>query len=390
MKNANYSIDHYGYLKRLFLKLTKPSWSIETSRFVPSDQLYFLNNKAVNLSVLFKYFRRLFFFKLKGNDKYLLSQIPKSAKRLLWINLSAPSIGDVLMDLSGRVLLKGYDLDVLIQSKASELLVDDEYFKNIYKTAEKARLSHLQHPYDLIIVDSFSPWILKVKNVIAPKTPFVGMWGFLNGYEVHRTIYSFERLKKLISLDSRKYKVSLKPSLGLICRSEKTTSRNGVCKIGFAIGGEWASRTYDKWDQVIKSLDGIPCEIFLLGSENGALEADLIAAHNPLFYNFVGKRTLKETAQIISGLDLFVAADGGLWHVACALNKPSVSLFSGVLLFGADGMRLLKRDTKDINCIGLYDEFAVSNISPGLIVEAIKKQMRKIRIVTEAKHGSVK
>jgi ADP-heptose:LPS heptosyltransferase len=291
--------------------------------------------------------------------------------------LSAPSIGDVLMDLSGRALLKEYDLDVLIQSKASDLLTEDAYFENVYVTPEEARLSHFQRPYDLIIVDSFSPRILRVKNFIAPGTSFVGIWGFLNGFEVHRTIYSFERIKKLIPTHLMRIRVDLRPTLWLDFGSEIVPNKNSALKIGFAIGGEWASRKYDKWGEVIKSLEEVD-EIYLLGSANGEEDAELIERDFPRVHNFLGRLTLKETAEIISKLDLFVAADGGLWHIACALGKPSVSLFSGVFIFDSNGKRIL-RDTKDIDCVGLHDERAVSNIDSQVVVQAIQKQVKKIR-----------
>lgn len=378
MRDINYPIEHYSFLKRFLLNLTKPSWSIDTSHFVPSDQHQFLNHKAIRLGILFKYFRRWLYFKFKGHDRYLVNRIDGNVKRILWINLSAASIGDVLMDLSGRVLLKQYAIDMLAQTKASELFAEDLYFKKVYKSSEAAKSSHEQHPYDLIIVDSFSPRILTVKNMIAPKTPFVGMWGFLNGFEVHRTLYSFERIRRLLSDQPAGLKGLLRPTITLIHHRPKDFSVKDLVKIGFAIGGEWDSRKYDKWHQVVTALDEIACEIYLLGSENGKAEASFIADQAPRVQNYVGKLSLNETAEIISDLDCFVAADGGLWHIACALDKPSVTLFSGVFIYDHDGKRVL-RDTGDIDCIAFHDEHAVSNIEVSLVVSAIKQQIRKIK-----------
>ena len=137
-----------------------------------------------------KFLRRyLFLFFLKQKNLELLSILPNHQK-ILWINVSAPSLGDSLMDLSSRVLLAGRSVDLFSDAKNINLYLDDQYFNNVYSKASQLN----NHEYDLVILDSYSTRSIKIKAKVAPNTVFVGMFGYFNGPEVNRILYLYHQM----------------------------------------------------------------------------------------------------------------------------------------------------------------------------------------------------
>jgi hypothetical protein len=312
--------------------------------------------------------------KLALQENLIVDSIPMEARRILWINFSAPSLGDSIMDLSGRVLLTGFNVDLLTDSKNHSLYENDMVFKTVFNKVEDAKKSNLADPYNLIILDAFSPKIVKAKKQIAPFTPFVGMWGYLNGFEVHRTIYSFARVHWLLdqqSFISRPVLPSLAVS-GLV----KLKGDSAKPILAIVVGAEWEYRHYDKWGDVISLLLS-DYEVLLIGSSNGIKDANRIISMLPECINYVGICTLVETVSIISQAKIVLAADGGLWHVACALGKPSVVLFAATLLYNENGVRV-NRDTADMLCEAVYDDRQVSSIDPQEIHKAFKRLIERI------------
>ena len=112
-------------------------------------------------------------------------------------------------------------------------------------------------------------------------------------------------------------------------------------------------------------------QVLLVGSSNGLKDASEIVSIFPECINYVGNCTLAETVSIISQAKIVLAADGGLWHVACALGKPSVVLFAAMPLFNESGIRV-NRDTADMLCEVVYDDNRVSNIDPQEILKAFE------------------
>ncbi|MEI7758273.1 MAG: glycosyltransferase family 9 protein [Bacteroidota bacterium] len=360
--------------KRLVLQITKPSWEIVALGFVPSSQFIFLNYDGWKFKWLIKYLKRKLFIKITGQDKFILESIPKGARRLLWINLSAPSLGDSIMDLSGRAVLSEFQVDLLTDKKNAALYEKDQTFRHVFSEVVDARNAHLLEPYDLIIVDAFSPKIIKIKRRIAPYASFVGMWGFLNGFEVHRTIYSYKRIQWLL----RAHTFVTKPILPSMTVSGSSLFKNKSKKpsIAFVVGAEWAFRRYNQWPAVISQLID-DYQIVLIGSSNGTKDANEIISKFTSSHNFVDKCSLSETALIISEVNFVIAADGGLWNIASALGKPSVALFASTFIYDEKNIRI-NRDTPDMICETLYDEHQVSNIDPKEIITAFHRLLKRI------------
>ena len=59
-----------------------------------------------------KYLKRHFLIIFKSQKKLELFSILPVHQDILWINISAPSLGDSLMDLSSRVMLSDKNIDL--------------------------------------------------------------------------------------------------------------------------------------------------------------------------------------------------------------------------------------------------------------------------------------
>jgi hypothetical protein len=378
MKSFNHNavlLEHHWF-KRLILLITKPSWNMQVSFFVPSDQSNFLEFEGWKFKWFFKYSKRRIYTWIFTRKGLLLEKIPKNTKRILWVNLSAPSLGDSLMDLSGRVLLDGYEVDLLTDPKNSILYKDDGFFINVFTEAKEIFYQNLSDSYDLFILDSFSPRVLRVMNAVSSSTPFVGMWGYVNGFEVHRTIYSFSRICYLlgtVSVNKKRIIPSLK-----ITSSFDFKKDSAKPLIAVVVGAEWEYRRYDKWADVIGFFIE-DYEIVLVGSKNGLNDAQEIMHRFTSCRDFVGKCSLIETAKILSEVDVVIAADGGLWHVACALGIPTVALFAATPIFDLYENRV-NRDTTDMVCETVYDPTAVKNIPVAKIESALLRLLSLIKL----------
>ena len=292
-----------------------------------------------------------------------IDRIESKHRRILWINLAAPSLGDSLMDLSARPLLVDRNVDLLSHPKNICLYQKDPWFCDVADDPSEFK----KRDYDLVICDAFSPRVLIQKLLIAPLTPYVGLYEFVNGFEVHRTYFSFGRMMEL--LDLRSTDSPLRPTICLSGPLSVTIPPVDVC---VAVGGEWAFRTYQNWRQIISWLVRNGYSVSLVGSENGIEMSEEIVASEPSVRSTVGTLSLQEVVGEIAGAKLFIGADGGLWHIACAIPKPTVVLFADCQIFDEEGHRVT-RETTDMVCETLYDDVMVSNISPDSVIAAFQR-----------------
>jgi len=327
---------------------------------VPSGKDKFLKEKEyLRLKWILKFLKRKLYcwlFVQKFGRIRLLNRIENNHKRILWINWAAPSLGDSLMDLSARVMLKDKDVILLTHPKNSTLYKRDEIFSSVYDCPKVLLDEHGKDAFDIVICDAFSPRVFKQKRLVAPNVPFVGIYGFLNGFEVHRTYFAFSRMAELVDLQKDKLdSYQVKPIL-YIERTDKVKR-----SVAIAVGGEWNFRTYDKWLPLVDHLSKSGFQVGLFGSKNGEEDAKLIGKKNTTVKNFVGKKNLTETIDELSKYEFFIGADGGLWHIACGLDIPSVVLFADCELFDGLGKRVY-RDTSDMRVRKIYDPITVKNI----------------------------
>lgn len=343
--------------------------------FVPSEFQQFLRNGGFSLRFLIKLTKRwvllISFFRIFGLVREI-DRFDESIKKVLWINFSAPSIGDSIMDLSGRILLADYEVVLFTNEKNSELYTSDSVFTAVHNSIWEIWSHYTLNHFDVVICDSFSPRTMVRKLMVAPLVDFVGLYGFLNGFEVHRTYFSFSRLSHIT-----KSSTVCKALPSLTVPSVESTRHLKVVKwdVAVGVGGEWGFRTFDAWPQVISGLLAKNFSIVLVGSKNGVPAAKAIVGDSSLD-SYVGETSLTDVCEILSMSSCYVGADGGLWHLACALGVPSVVLFANCELFDASGARVT-RETSDMICEVLYDNESVNGISASEVLSAHDRLVRR-------------
>jgi len=310
------------------------------------------------LSSFFKFFKRYLYIFFQSQSRLELQKIEDYHKKILWINISAPSLGDSLMDLSSRVLLKGKKIDLLSSYKNSNLFLNDEYFDQVYSDKTKK----IKNVYDLIIIDSYSTRSIKLKVKHFPDNLYVCMFGYFNGPEVNRVLFSFSRMNYLLgkNISLLESKRVIKPSIGISDDDINKISKLNLPEkfIAIAIGGEWEYRTYKKWGNVIEHamVNYSEITLVLIGSENALNYALEITKkiNDPRVIDLVNKLSFKQTAEVIKRARFLICCDGGLMHAANSVKTPIAVLFARL----TSEMQL----TSAISSYSLFDEENVNNI----------------------------
>ena len=311
----------------------------------------------------FKFLRRYLYLIFLRQKNLEISRILPAHKKILWINVSAPSLGDSLMDLSSRRLLSGRTVDLYTDEKNSHLYLNDKYFNKIFTNCNDL----YTREYDLVILDSFSSRTIKIKAKIAPKIIFVGMFGYFNGPEVNRILYSFHQMNYLLDYPMIEEEIidNAQNSLS-ISRKDQEIVQNIIPKnyITISLGGEWKYKTYQKWKEVLNQLllDNKNIKIIFVGSNNALIPSKQLLKSFPddQLLNFTSLLSFNQTAEVIRKSEVFLCCDGGLMHAATALNAKIVALFARLT-----PEMLLSRNT---NLYSLYDKENVNNIRPSKVI----------------------
>ena len=271
------------------------------------------------------------------------------------------------MDLSSRTMLVGRNVDLFTDKKNSELYKDDFLFSKVFTEIKQVN----EYRYDLVILDSYSTRCINIKVKIANLIPFVGMFGYYNGSEVNRVLFSFHQMNNLLGYVKAENEINkiAKASISISSSDQKLIQKTRLPSsfIAFVIGGEWNYRAYKKWDCVIEKLISIDnhINIVLIGSDNAQDTAKTILDKLSSKFNVtncVAKFTFKQTAEIINQAKMLFCCDSGLMHAANALKTPIIGLFAR----HEPHMQL----TESICAFSLFDKRDVNNI---LVEDIIQK-----------------
>jgi len=340
---------------------------------IPNYVKEFLEKKYL-IKPRIKFIKRYLYIHLKGQNSLEIYNILPVHKEILWINISAPSLGDSLTDLSSRTMLNDRKVDLFTDKKNSDLYKNDYCFSKVFddiKQLDECR-------YDLVVIDSYSTRSIDIKHKIARSTPFVGMFGFYNGPEVNRVLFSFHQMNNLLGYVKNENEINkiARTSISISSADKKLIQKTQLPSsfIAIVIGGEWNYKTYNKWDFVIEKLisKDNDINIILIGSDNAKDSAKVIfdkfSNHNVI--NYVAKFTFKQTAEIINQANVLFCCDGGLMHSANAVKTPIISLFARLDV----NMQL----TESICAFPLFDKKDVNNI---LVEDILQKYIEACNIV---------
>jgi ADP-heptose:LPS heptosyltransferase len=339
------------------LKSFNKTYKLPFKYQVPNTSKEFIKQKSFKFSRI-KFLKRKLYLIVNRQIKLEVLKILPEHRHILWINLSAPSLGDSLMDLSSRVLLEDKTIDLFTNFKNKNLYENDEFFSCIYSDISQFK----KHNYDLVIIDSFSTRSVKIKAKIAAKVPFVGIFGYYNGPEVNRVLYSFHQMNNLLGyrLNQEEIDECAKPYISISNNDKDVIKELELPNdfIAIVIGGEWSFRTFDKWDLLIEKLMNLnhKSKFILIGSSNGSKSSNQVIAklNSNRIINYVSKFTFNQAVEVISNAKYVVCCDGGLMHGANSVGAPIVPLLAKL----NSEMQL----TKANKCFPLYDESSVNNI----------------------------
>jgi hypothetical protein len=335
----------------------KETYTLPFKFWIPNYIDIFLKN----MSAIYrrsKYFKRYIYIILKGQGSLEIQTIGDRHKNILWINYSAPSLGDSLMDLSSRILLENKKVDLLTNDKNGQIFASDELFRNVFTNQSEI----ISNYYDLVILDSYSTRSIRLKSEVAALVEYVGMFGYFNGPEVNRVLFSFHRMNHLLGYSKTESQINLLAKCYMtISKDDKRLVSELKLPdkfIAIVLGGEWEYRTYTNWVKVIEHLLLLDnsMKIVTIGSDNAIKINEIILEKFPEsnLTSFIAKYTFNQTAQIISKSMLLICCDGGLMHAANSLRVRVLPMFARL---NAE-MQL----TQSSIAHPLSDEFDVNNI----------------------------
>lgn len=335
----------------------KKTYTLPFKFYIPNYTKEYLKQRSI-LS-WFKYLKRCIYIYIKKQHKLELFKVTEEHKDILWINFSAPSLGDSLMDLSSRVLLSNKRVDLLTDKKNVDLYRDDFFFASVFSNKNLV----FKKSYDLVIIDSYSTRSIKIKAEVALSTPYLGVYGYYNGPEVNRVLFSFHQLNNLLGY------IKSEEEINDIARCSISISSDD-CKLvealklpkkytAIVIGGEWQYRTYNNWTKLIQKLliRDKSLNLVLLGSDNAKKSEKQILEHfsTSNLVSYVAKLTFNQTAQVINKAEILFCCDGGLMHAANSLDTINISLFAK--------LQAKMQLTKTCRSFPLFDIEDVNNIS---------------------------
>ncbi len=338
---------------------------------VPYDKSKYLQQTS-KLKIFKKYLHKYLFLLLKKQIYLQTKSIPLN-KKCLWLYTGKRNIGDAIMDLSGRSLLKGHDihLDLLTLPNLKEVFQGDDIFVNVFDDIKQVK----KDQYDYIILSEFNHPSLRLKAKHFPKTMYACLFGFFYGPDRNQTLFSHHAINHIFNLNHNEEFITqnAKPYLfqNNISAITSTITRP---YIALSIGGIDQDRSYQHWLEFLHLLDSkqesiqFPIrDIVLIGSSNGLKTSQEII--NTRFqkitiHNYVSQLNILKSRDLISNAKLLIACDGGLMHVGHTTQTSSISIFRTQ---EPSEFRL----TKNCHSIPIQSTGDVSAVPPALIFKTV-------------------
>jgi len=344
------------------------------------DRLY----DESKIVLLRKYFHKFILLKFFG--MLSLERKPAPTDRILWLfsgkdHFSYRSIGDSIMDLSGRALLKasGRKVDLLTFHNLAELFSQDDVFERIYTNINQIDVGQ----YDHILFTIYTPRSIRLKIQYFYSKTFSSLWKYLqiNG-QYNQITYSYAAINDLfnVGLTDDEINQIAKPYLITNQTTKKIVKSLDIADpyIVISVGGMDNSRTYEQWPEVLRLMD-LKQEIFkikkvlLVGSGNGLEMANTLTNEKYEtieIVSYVNELPILQVAELINQATIFVGTDGGLMHVAHSTNTPTVTLFT-------TNVDPRYRLTQSCHSFSIQSRRDVNKIAPVDIISEIENCLKK-------------
>ena len=333
----------------------KETYTLPFKQTISADLVSYFARKSVYKRWI-KFMQRYLYAKFAlFHNKEILS-INSAHKNILWIHWGIPSLGDSLMNLSARILLKNHQVDVLVNPNVAILYQNDLVFNRVFTNPSQCSANQ----YDLIIINSHRHRSLKIVKQYFKTIDFVSLYKYYDGFDFNQTFFCFFRINQLLSypFDTEYIQKIAKPILSIDESDKQIINQVALSNsyITIAIGGRANNRTFNSWGVLIKKIiTQNPSEkIVLIGGKNDVKTAILLSKMNSNILNLTGKYSFKQTVEIISRSKMLLCCDGGLLHGA---NSTDVKM---LVLFASVKPELRLTQTERIST--LYDKDNVNNI----------------------------
>lgn len=267
---------------------------------------------------------------LTGQKWRQADRIPSTVKNILWV-FDWPTLGDSIMDLSQRFALPAsisVDLCITHDHGQADLFEGDRCFNRVFRD-----IKDCPKTYDFIIFDRISPANTRLKVRYFPCVPFATLMEHQNGERYARNEFSALRLAQLLGSPGQPtFPPRISPAVtdGIVPQAGR---------IAVALGGRDGRRRWRDWPGLLDALvrdwppTTPPPRFVLIGNgpsardDLAALPAGFLERHCTVRLDLPD---LAEAAREIQRCALFLGADGGLMHIAAALDKPGVALFAEI------------------------------------------------------------
>lgn len=323
--------------------------------------------------------RELLLF-LTGQKWRQVKHLPVGTQRILWV-YDWMTLGDSIMDLSQRFAFPNQiAVDLCITKGPAELFDRDVRFGRIYR-----RIEDCPRDYDFILLRCITTTSIRLKLRHYPRQPFATLLDHQQGGERYARIdFAALRLERLLNQPHRPpFPPRISPAV-----TAGVTPQVGWTAV--VLGGRDKQRR--RWRDLPKLLDTLaqdwpsaaPQPHFVLIGNGPSAQEDLSSIPSEFVEQHctvcLDLPNLVEAAREIQRCALFIGPDGGLMHIAAALDKPGVALFAEI----RPEWRLLS----DNPLIPLYTSGAIAETPLEEIVTAFFAALNRTTIPTpiQAQH----
>ena len=329
-----------------------------------------------------------------GQSSLIRRQATKGT-RVLVAYFGADNIGDALMDMAGRRLLKdsGWEVDLLVDGALAPLFAEDDVFARVFSDP-----SHIDpDAYGFVLLNNLNLRTLRRKRELLPRTPFCSMVGFFYAIDFNHIELSYFAFNEVFGVGTTVVDLLAQARPYLPERDTRflgaldtlPMSSDVTPTVLIAVGGREAYRTYPHWVELLRRLDRADApwadwRFILIGSDNGKADAERVCAErfdHIKVESRVGRTDLFQCRALMARADIFIGADGGLMHLAHTTGIPTLSLFSVEV-------RPCMRLTPACGSTPIHSTGDVSAIEPEEIDQALVRMLALRQAGTGAPVGS--
>jgi lipopolysaccharide heptosyltransferase I len=328
--------------------------------------------------------------------------------KILIVRVSA--IGDVIHTLPAIFYLKHAlpraKISWVVQEKAASLLKNQPYIDNLYILPDKfLHAKNLKSTKNLITKLRKTSWdvIIDFQGLLKTSIIYAMLSGKKFGFDKnhtreklsawfthHKTNPNYKNIiqknlalvSTVISTLEPKQKSCpsidfLKKDFSYTVRKPCNFTKSRLHAIALAPNTTWPSKHWpiENWKKLIDKLVSCKYEIILLGKDFGdqAEELSKYVTENNLPVMLAPKWNLETTADFIKKIDLLIAPDTGLLHLADFLGTLSIGLFCPTLA-SSHGPFLHKKNI--VSAIQVHGD-CFEKLPPGQLFESISQLLIK-------------